>query len=213
MSDLNGMAETATAPPPLPHEGLAPITPDGPPGGEGGPVEADAVLVFLQGIKEISAVQEALLACREFMSEPARSWVLPIHSAVPPEEQRLAFARPPPGVRKIVLATNIAETAITIDDVAFVIDGCRMKENRYDATTRMESLEDVPISAANAKQRRGRAGRCRPGVAFHLVTRRTMMAAPSHQAPEVQRMPLDRLILAIKVHDLPPSPTTSHNLP
>ena len=168
----------------------------GPPPPEAG--EAQAVLVFLQGIKEITAVQEALLSTREYAFEPARSWVLPIHSAVPPEEQRLAFARPPPGVRKVVLATNIAETAITIDDVSFVIDCCRMKENRYDATTRMESLEDVPISAANAKQRRGRAGRCRPGVAFHLVTRRTMNAAPSHQAPEVQRMPLDRLILGIK---------------
>ena len=159
---------------------------------------AQAVLVFLQGIKEIQAVQEALLSTREYAYEPARSWVLPIHSAVPPEEQRLAFARPPPGARKVVLATNIAETAITIDDVSFVIDTCRMKENRYDPTTRMESLDDVPISAANAKQRRGRAGRCKPGVAFHLVTRRTMMAAPSHQAPEVQRMPLDRLILGIK---------------
>lgn len=64
-------------------------------------------------------------------------------------------------MRKVVLATNIAETAITIDDVSFVIDCCRMKENRYDPATRMESLEDVPISKANAKQRRGRAGRCR----------------------------------------------------
>jgi len=110
----------------------------------------------------------------------------------------MAFVRPPAGVRKVVLATNIAETAITIDDVSFVIDCCRMKENRYDPATRMESLEDVPISKANAKQRRGRAGRCRPGVAFHLVTKRTLAAAPSNQAPEVQRMPLDRLVLAIK---------------
>ena len=116
-------------PPPLPHEGPPPIAPDAPEGGEGGaPAEANAVLVFLQGIKEIQALQEALLHTREFAQEPARSWVLPIHSAVPPEEQRLAFARAPPGVRKVVLATNIAETAITIDDVAFVIDGCRMKE-------------------------------------------------------------------------------------
>ena len=184
-------------PPPMPQavEGGGGAEMAGPPPEAG---EAQAVLVFLQGIKEIAAVQEALLSTREYAYEPARSWVLPIHSAVPPEEQRLAFARPPPGVRKVVLATNIAETAITIDDVSFVIDCCRMKENRYDPTTRMESLEDVPISAANAKQRRGRAGRCRPGVAFHLVTRRTMNAAPSHQAPEVQRMPLDRLILGIK---------------
>eukprot|EP00900_Chrysochromulina_parva_P022977 jgi/Chrpa1/5312/Chrysochromulina_OHIO_Genome00013211-RA len=173
-----------------------------PPAGQGDPEssygEAQAVLVFLQGIKEIVAVQDALLCTREYSQEPARSWVLAVHSSVPPEEQRMAFKRPPPGVRKVVLATNIAETAITIDDVSFVIDCCRMKENRYDPATRMESLDDVPISQANAKQRRGRAGRCRPGVAFHLVTKRTLDAAPTHQAPEVQRMPLDRLILAIK---------------
>ena len=168
-----------------------------------GSEDANAVLVFLPGIKEIVALQEALLMTREYAAEPARSWVLPVHSSVPPEEQRRAFLRAPPGVRKVVLATNIAETAITIDDVAFVVDSGRMKENRYDAGTRMESLDDVPISLANARQRRGRAGRCRPGVAFHLLTRRTLETGPTHQAPEVQRMPLDRLILSIKALKYP----------
>ena len=59
-----------------------------------------------------------------------REWILPIHSTVPPEDQRKVFNRPPPRVRKIVLATNIAETAITIDDVAFVVDTGRMKVRR-----------------------------------------------------------------------------------
>jgi hypothetical protein len=93
---------------------------------------ADAVLVFLPGIKEITTVQELLLGAPEFSREPSRSWVLPLHSTVPPEDQRRVFMRPPPGVRKIVLATNIAETAITIDDIGFVVDTGRMKENRYD---------------------------------------------------------------------------------
>ena len=135
--------------------------------------------------------------------------MLPLHSSLPPEEQRRVFDRPPPGVRKVVLTTNIAETAITVDDVAYVIDTGRMKEKRFDPARRMESLEDVLVSRANAKQRRGewdhtstssrcspsewypspyplprlhrpprllyisrpgRAGRCRPGVAFHLLT-------------------------------------------
>jgi hypothetical protein len=85
----------------------------------------------MQGIKEITTLHEMLLNSSTFRSSPARDWVLPIHSTIPPEEQRLVFTRPPRGVRKVVLATNIAETAITIDDVAFVVDTGRMKENRY----------------------------------------------------------------------------------
>jgi hypothetical protein len=96
----------------------------------GGGQRNDAVLVFLPGIKEITTVQEALLQTPAFSRDPQRSWVIPLHSSVPPEEQRRAFLRPPDGVRKVVLATNIAETAITVDDVAFVVDTGRMKENR-----------------------------------------------------------------------------------
>lgn len=96
---------------------------------------SSAILVFLPGIKEITTLRELLV---KSMSSPAdREWVLPIHSTIPPEEQRLVFTRPPKGVRKVVLATNIAETAITIDDVAFVVDTGRMKENRYDPLKRM----------------------------------------------------------------------------
>ena len=131
---------------------------------------ADAVLVFLPGFKEIQAVHEALLATPRFSAEPHRAWLLPLHSTLPPEDQRRVFERPPAGVRKVVLATNIAETSVTIDDVVFVVDCARMKEKRYDPARRMESLDDVLVSRANAKQRRGRAGRVRPGVAFHLNT-------------------------------------------
>ena len=94
--------------------------------------------------------------------------MLPLHSSLPPEEQRRVFDRPPPGVRKVVLTTNIAETAITVDDVAYVIDTGRMKEKRFDPARRMESLEDVLVSRANAKQRRGEwdhtstSSRCSP---------------------------------------------------
>ncbi len=126
--------------------------------------------------------------------------MLPLHSSLPPEEQRRVFDRPPPGVRKVVLTTNIAETAITVDDVAYVIDTGRMKEKRFDPARRMESLEDVLVSRANAKQRRGRAGRCRPGVAFHLLTSHAHdTIAEDAQTPEVRRVPLERLVLTIKV--------------
>jgi HrpA-like RNA helicase len=158
---------------------------------------ANAILIFLPGIKEITTLQEQLVY--SLRSQEERDWVLPIHSTVPPEDQRRVFTRPPPGVRKIVLATNIAETAITIDDVAFVIDTGRMKENRYDPLRRMASLDDCLVSRANARQRRGRAGRVREGVAVHLFTkhRHDYIAVP-HQLPEVKRVPLEQLVLRIK---------------
>ena len=117
---------------------------------------SSAILVFLPGIKEITTLQELLV---KSLTGTAREWILPIHSSIPPEEQRLVFTRPPKGIRKVVLATNIAETAITIDDVAFVVDTGRMKENRYDPLKRMSSLEDCLVARSNARQRRGRAGR------------------------------------------------------
>jgi hypothetical protein len=110
---------------------------------------SNAILVFLPGIKEITTLQELLCNSPAFRMEPARSWVLPIHSTIPPEEQRLVFTRPPPGVRKVVLATNIAETAITIDDVAFVVDTGRMKENRWvQASANMRESAPTSFSCA-----------------------------------------------------------------
>jgi hypothetical protein len=88
----------------------------------------------------------------------------------------------------------------TIDDCGFVIDCGRMKETRYDPARRMESLEDVPVSRANARQRRGRAGRVMSGIAFHLITRHTFeQRLEAAQAPEMHRVPLEQLVLRIKV--------------
>jgi len=176
--------KAAQPPPPLAKEG-----------------DGDAILVFLPGLKEITTLLEMLLDHPAFGREPQRSWVLPLHSTLPPDDQRRVFLRPPPGqnVRKVVLATNIAETAITIDDIGFVVDTGRMKETRYDPSRRMESLDEVRVSRANAKQRRGRAGRVRPGVAIHLFTRHAHECVlAGHQVPEVCRVPLDRLVLTIK---------------
>ena len=83
----------------------------------------------------------------------------------------------------MVLATNIAETSITIDDVVFVIDTGRMKETRYDAARKMASLEECLVSKANAKQRAGRAGRVRPGIAVHLFTSHCGSQMPRQQLP------------------------------
>lgn len=128
-------------------------------------------------------------------------WVLPLHGSLPPDEQRRVFLRPPPGVTKIVLATNVAETSITIDDVTFVVDTGRAKLLTYDPTSRLASLDDVLISEAAAKQRRGRAGRVRPGLCVRLFS--SDRELEKHTAPEVRRVPLEQLLMRIKALSLP----------
>lgn len=157
-----------------------------------------AVLVFLSGVKEISTLHDEVLKLPEFRQEPQRSWVVPLHGSLPSEEQRRVFASPPEGVFKVVLATNVAETSITINDVGVVIDTARMKENSYDGARRVASLEDVIVARSNAKQRRGRAGRVASGVAVHLITKfRHDSLIPDRRLPEVQRVPLQQLVLRI----------------
>src|SRR5210317_340151 len=112
--------------------------------------------------------------------------VLPLHSMLPSQDQRKVFQRPPKGVRKIVLSTNIAETAVTIDDVVCVLDGGRHKEKSFDAYTGVATLQATWVPAASARQRRGRAGRTRPGVCFHLYTRQRFEALEDFAVPEIR---------------------------
>ena len=91
------------------------------------------------------------------------NWLRPLHGSLPPDDQRRVFEIPPPGTCKVVVATNVAETSITIPDVGFVVDAGRVKEERYDPQRHMASLDDVYVSRSSAKQRRGRAGRVRDG--------------------------------------------------
>ncbi|KAL0045428.1 hypothetical protein WJX82_006305 [Trebouxia sp. C0006] len=156
-----------------------------------------AVLVFLPGWDEIIRLKEQLegLAC--FRSE--RYQLLPLHSMVPTQDQRKVFIRPPPGVRKLILATNIAETAVTIDDIVCVINSGRLKEKSYDPYTGVSTLQAAWVSKASEKQRRGRAGRCQPGVAFHCYSRTRSQALAELQLPELKRSPLDELCLQVKL--------------
>jgi ATP-dependent RNA helicase DHX29 len=115
--------------------------------------------------------------------------VVQLHSTTTPAEQRLAFAPAPPGALKVVLATNIAETSLTIEDVTVVIDTGRMKERRHDASRGMSSLVEDWVSAASAAQRRGRAGRVRAGTYLALYTQdRLEKRMKAHQAPEMTRL-------------------------
>nr|XP_032812397.1 LOW QUALITY PROTEIN: ATP-dependent RNA helicase DHX29 [Petromyzon marinus] len=155
-----------------------------------------AVLVFLPGFADIQDLHDALSQHRDFR-DSRRYKVVPLHSVLSSRDQSAAFSIPPPGVRKIVLATNIAETGITIPDVVFVIDAGRSKENRYSESGQMSSLVETFISKASAEQRRGRAGRVQPGFCFRLYTRSRYEGFPQYAVPEIQRMPLEELCLSI----------------
>lgn len=127
----------------------------------------------------------------------SRHRLIALHSVLSTQDQAAAFTIPPLGVRKIVLATNIAETGITIPDVVFVIDTGRTKENRYHESSQMSSLEETFVSKASALQRQGRAGRVRAGFCFRMYTRDRFESFMEYSVPEILRVPLEELCLHI----------------
>lgn len=158
---------------------------------------SSAILVFLPGIAEIRTLNDMLLGDPRF----ARDWlVYPLHSTIATEDQESAFLVPPAGMRKIVLATNIAETGITIPDVTCVIDTGKHREMRYDEKKQLSRLIDTFISRANAKQRRGRAGRVQKGLCFHMFTKhRHDQLMADQQTPEMLRLSLQDLAIRVKI--------------
>jgi len=165
-------------------------------------LEEGAILVFLSGMKEITTAMEALTKI-EYFQDSSNVVIYPLHSSLSNAEQKAIFENPPKGKRKIVLSTNIAETSITIDDVVFVIDTGRVKENRYDDLNKMPTLTECWASKAASKQRRGRAGRVKPGFCWHLFSTHTHdRVLDDYQLPEMLRVGLEDLVLQILVLDL-----------
>lgn len=158
---------------------------------------SNAILVFLPGIAEIRTLNDMLLGDPRF----AKEWlVYPLHSTIATDDQESAFLVPPPGIRKIVLATNIAETGITIPDVTCVIDTGKHREMRFDERRQLSRLIDTFISKANAKQRRGRAGRVQKGLCFHMYTQfRHNSLMSDQQTPEMLRLSLQDLAIRVKI--------------
>ncbi|XP_019065596.1 probable ATP-dependent RNA helicase DHX34 [Fukomys damarensis] len=117
------------------------------------PEERGDLLVFLSGMAEISAVLEA---AQPYASHTQRWVVLPLHSALSMAEQDKVFDVAPPGVRKCILSTNIAETSVTIDGIRFVVDSGKVKEMSYDPQAKLQRLQEFWISRASAEQRKGR---------------------------------------------------------
>ncbi|KAJ5279115.1 hypothetical protein N7478_004487 [Penicillium angulare] len=149
------------------------------------------ILIFLPGTMEI---ERCLTAIRRIPHAHA----LPLHASLLPADQRRVFQSPPRGKRKIIAATNVAETSITIEDVVAVIDTGRVKETSYDPKDNMVRLSEVWASQAACKQRRGRAGRVRAGTCYKLYTRQAESKMAQRPDPEIRRVPLEQLCLSVK---------------
>ncbi|KAK6183551.1 hypothetical protein SNE40_011010 [Patella caerulea] len=156
-----------------------------------------AILVFVPGWSEISNLNKCLLDTPMYNSSNFR--IIPLHSLMPTVNQKQVFDRPPPGVRKIVIATNIAETSITIDDVVYVVDAGKIKVKDFEPENNLSTLESKQVSIANAKQRRGRAGRVQPGICYRLYTRQEESMMIDCFPPEMLRTRLEEVCLQIKI--------------
>lgn len=123
--------------------------------------------------------------------------ILPLYAALSPEEQLRAFAIPPPGVRKIVLATNIAETSVTISGIRYVVDPGYVKTRALAGVTGVETLQTSAISQAQALQRAGRAGRESAGHCYRLYPEHVYETLAASSTPEIQRMNLAQVVLQL----------------
>jgi ATP-dependent helicase HrpB len=149
------------------------------------------ILIFMPGMGEINATIGACRAagCREPLA------LIPLHGELPPAEQDLAFA--PNRLRKVVVATNVAETSVTIDGIVHVIDSGLARIARYDAERGIGTLFIEPISRASAEQRAGRAGRTAPGTCCRLWTESAHLNCPARNTPEIQRSDLAEVVLLL----------------
>ncbi|XP_057429389.1 pre-mRNA-splicing factor ATP-dependent RNA helicase DEAH1 [Lotus japonicus] len=165
------------------------------------------ILVFLTGQEEIETAEEILKhRTRGLGTKIAELIICPIYANLPTELQAKIFEPTPEGARKVVLATNIAETSLTIDGIKYVIDPGFCKMKTYNPRTGMESLLITPISKASAMQRAGRSGRTGPGKCFRLYTAYNFHNdLDDNTVPEIQRTNLANVVLTLKslgIHDL-----------
>ncbi|CAF1454669.1 unnamed protein product [Rotaria sp. Silwood1] len=158
------------------------------------------ILVFLTGQEEIDTACKILYErIKKLDSEVPELIILPVYSALLSEVQTKIFDPAPPGSRKVIIATNIAETSLTIDGIYYVVDPGFVKQKVFNPKSNMDNLVVTPISQAQAKQRMGRAGRTGPGKVFRLYTERAyhdeMLAT---NVPEIQRTNLASTVLILK---------------
>ncbi|MCL1818566.1 MAG: ATP-dependent RNA helicase, partial [Spirochaetaceae bacterium] len=149
------------------------------------------ILVFLAGEKQIKDCVK-MLAAAGFRR---RLVLLPLYSRLSKEEQELIFIPTPRGKIKVIIATNIAETSVTIDGVTSVIDSGLAKQSYYNPRTYTASLVEGPISKSSCNQRRGRAGRTRPGSCYRLYAKTDFEARPLYATEEIFRTDLSEVVL------------------
>ncbi|XP_052815863.1 probable ATP-dependent RNA helicase DHX35 isoform X2 [Mya arenaria] len=159
------------------------------------------VLAFLTGMDEVNTVTSMLIEEAKKLvkvKDAMRMKIVPMHGSLPGAEQMKVFERTPKNCRKIVVATNIAETSITINGIVYIVDSGFVKIKNYHPKTGIESLIVVPVSQASADQRAGRAGRVRAGKAFRLYTESSYEKLSENTVPEMQRSDLAPVILQLK---------------
>eukprot|EP00397_Hematodinium_sp_SG-2012_P002884 GEMP01002892.1.p1 GENE.GEMP01002892.1~~GEMP01002892.1.p1 ORF type:complete len:1080 (+),score=285.51 GEMP01002892.1:130-3369(+) len=154
-----------------------------------------AVLVFLTGWNDIDRCMKLL----QQDLDSKRFVVMPLHGQITLEQQREIFQSAGDGIRKIVLATNIAEASITVPDVEFVIDCGRAKETSYDPYLKIGTLTTSWVSKAAVSQRAGRAGRTKGGLCFHLFSKARLGKLDEYMLPELLRSPLEETCLSSKL--------------
>ena len=158
-------------------------------------------LVFLdgiQGIRDVQGVLEGRAPLGVDFNSP-RTPIHILHSSIPVADQQAVFEPKVPGERRIILATNIAETSITIPDVVYVVDSVRVKEKRYDSSKHLSSLVSAWVGQSNLNQRAGRAGRHREGVYYGVISRARLAALDPYALVEMKRSDLSNVIMHIKV--------------
>ena len=158
--------------------------------------EPGHILCFLPGSGMITKAQEMLQTMQATQKGFSDLWVLPLYGLLPREDQERVFEERP-NTRKVVLATNIAETSITIPDVRFVIDSGIAKIPRFNNNTHVTSLKEEPISQASMAQRAGRAGRTAPGKCIRLFSEDKRDLRPAFTDEEIIRLELSEVLLRL----------------
>ncbi|KNC34771.1 hypothetical protein FF38_01968 [Lucilia cuprina] len=162
-----------------------------------------SILIFLPGINEIEQMCKKLEQLKDTDNNQVRLCPIRLHSIISPDEQVRVFNRPPPGYRKVILATNIAESSITVPDVKYVIDFCLTKLLVTDTSTNFTKLEIQWASRANCRQRAGRAGRVMNGRVYRLIPRSFYEDfLEDFSRPEMLRCPLESVVLKSKLLEM-----------